>query len=215
MRTLRLILAAAAIATGSVILVTPAGATPATYTIVSKISRVNFTLLHQGFIQLVGTARIAPGSFTFDPDDWSKSSINVSMPTRSIDMGDATWNEQIRGDDDWAKLWATPAIEFRSTAFERTDPMHGVLRGTLAMAGVTKPVTLQVTFNKLGRNEVSKFASVGFTGTTTIQRSAWGVDAYSDLVGDDMTIQVQLEAAIGKDGDAGHDITAPGVPKSM
>ena len=191
----------------------PAQAAPATYTIVSKISRVSFTLLHQGFIELIGTARLAPGSFTFDPDDWSKSSINVNLPTPSIDMGDATWNTQIRSDPDWARLWATPAIEFRSTALEKTDAMHGRLSGTLAMAGVTRPVTLQVTFNKLGVNEVSEFRSVGFSATTTIKRSQWNLDAYSDLVGDDMKIQVQVEAAMGADGDAAHDITALGVKR--
>jgi polyisoprenoid-binding protein YceI len=188
-----------------------AHAAPATYTIVSKISRVSFTLGHQGFIQLIGTARIAPGSFTFDPDDWSKSVIAVSMPTRSIDMGDITWNKQIRADEEWARLWSTPALEFRSTSFERTDPTHGVLRGTLSMAGKTNPVTLQVRFNKLGRNEVSEHRSVGFSATTTILRSQWGVSAYEDLVGDEMGVQVQLEAAIGRDVDAGNDLTAPGV----
>jgi polyisoprenoid-binding protein YceI len=162
-------------------------------------------------MQLVGTARIAPGSFSFDPQDWSKASIDVTMPTRSIDMGDAVWNAQIRGDEEWAKLWATPAIEFRSTSFDRSDATHGVLHGTLAMAGVTRPVDLQVRFNKIGRNEVSEHTSVGFSATTTVRRSQWGLDAYSDLVGDELTVQVQLEAAIGTDPDAGHDLTAPGV----
>jgi polyisoprenoid-binding protein YceI len=208
----RLVFSAIAATLGSLI-AAPAWAAPATYTIVSKISRVSFTLLHQGFIQLVGVARLAPGGFTFDPDDWSRSAIAVAMPTRSIDMGDSTWNAQIRSDPEWAKLWATPTIEFRSTALVRTDAMHGRLEGTLSMAGVTRPVTLQVTVNKLGINEVSEFRSVGFSATTTIQRSRWGLDAYSDLVGDDMAVQVQVEAAIGADGDAAHDITAPGVKR--
>ena len=211
LRTLRPTLALAAALADLAAL--PVHAAPATYTIVSKISRVSFTLMHQGFIELIGTARLAPGGFTFDPDDWSKSSISVSMPTPSIDMGDATWNNSIRSDPEWARLWATPAIEFRSTSLQRTDPMHGRLTGTLAMAGITRPVTLQLTFNKLGVNEVSEFKSVGFSATTTIKRSQWNLDAYSDLVGDDMKIQVQVEAAIGADTDAAHDITAPGVQR--
>ena len=80
-------------------------ATPVTYTVGTKISRVTFTIEHQGFIQLFGTLKLAPGSFTFDEQDWSKSSIAMAMPVKSLDMGDSTWNQQIRGDDNWAKLF--------------------------------------------------------------------------------------------------------------
>ena len=58
---------------------TGANAAPTTYNIVSKISRVNFSLRHQGFIDLFGTVRLTPGRFVFDSDDWSRSSIQVSM----------------------------------------------------------------------------------------------------------------------------------------
>lgn len=186
---------------------------PATYTIVSKLSRVSFSLEHQGFIQLFGTIRLAPGSFTFDNEDWSRSAIAVSMPVKSIDMGDAVWNGQIRGDEEWAKLFRTESIEFRSTRIEHTDGNRGTLHGDLTLAGVTRPVILQLRFNRMGKNEISDFKSVGFSATTTIKRSQFGLDAYSDLVGDDLAVQIQVEAAQGPDSDAKHDTTAPGVPR--
>ena len=188
-----------------------ASSAPVTYTIVSKISRVSFSLEHQGFIQLFGTLRLAPGSFSFDSEDWSKSTIAVSMPVKSLDMGDAVWNGQIRGDEEWAKLFGTTSIDFRSTRLEHTAGNSGLLHGDLTLAGVTRPVTLQLRFNKMGRNEVSEFPSVGFSATTTLKRSQFGLDAYSDLVGDDIAVQIQVEAAQGADGDAKHDTTALGV----
>ena len=188
-----------------------ASCAPATYTIVSKLSRVTFNIEHQGFISLFGTLRIAPGSFSFDPDDWSKSSVAVTLPIRSLDMGDAHWNEQIRDDEEWAKLFKFPAIGFRSTHLERTDASHGTMTGDLTLAGVTRPVTLQLRFNKIGRNEVSEHPSVGFSATTTLKRSQFGLDAYSDLVGDEIAVQIQMEAAVGADTDAQADQTALGV----
>lgn len=184
---------------------------PVTYTIVSKISRVSFNLEHQGFIQLFGTLRLAPGTFTFDSEDWTKSSVAVSLPILSLDMGDATWNNQIRGDDSWQALFKSPAIAFRSTRVERTDSTHGTMHGDLTLAGVTLPVALQMRVNKIGKNEVSEFASVGITATTTLKRSLFGIDAYSDLVGDDIAVQIQVEGAVGPDSNALDDKAALGV----
>lgn len=184
---------------------------PVTYTIVSKISRVAFNIEHQGFIQLFGTLRLAPGSFVFDSDDWSKSSVAVTLPIVSLDMGDAIWNNQIRGDESWEKLFQSMAITFRSTRIERSDSTHGTMYGDLTLAGVTKPVTLQLRVNKIGKNEVSEHPSVGISATTTLKRSQFGLDAYSDLVGDDLAVQIQVEGAEGPDPNAMDDKAAVGV----
>lgn len=192
---------------------TPATAAPVRYTIVSKVSRVNFSLNHQGFINLFGTVRITPGGFLFDDEDWSKSSVMVTLPVSSIDLGDATWNNQVRGDSSWGKLFGSRRIEFRSTKLEQTGGMKGTMQGDLTLAGVTRPVTLDVRFNKMGANQVSKKPSVGFSATTVIKRSDFGLDAYLDLVGDEITIQIQVEGAQGDDGDARNATTALGVKR--
>jgi len=176
-----------------------ASAAPVTYTIYSKISRVNLGIEHQGFMQLSGTLNITPGSFVFDHQDWSKSSVAVTMPTKSLNMGDDLWNEQLRGDASWKNLFNAPYISFRSTKVERTDATHGVLYGDLTLAGVTKPVALQLKVNKVGLNAVTKKDAIGITATSTVKRSHFGLDAYADLVGDDLAVQIQLEAAVGPD----------------
>ena len=124
------------------------------------------------------------------------------MPTKTLDMGDALWNGEIRGDDSWKNLFKAPNISFRSTKLAQSDDTHGILYGDLTLAGVTKPVELQLRINKIGRNDVSENQSIGVTATTTVKRSQFGLDAYEDLVGDDLAVQIQLEAAIGPDTDA-------------
>jgi polyisoprenoid-binding protein YceI len=191
---------------------TAVNAAPTTYNIVSKLSRVNFSLRHQGFIDLFGTLRLTPGRFIFDPQDWSRSSIQVSMPVASIDLGDAQWNNQVRGDSSWARLFmGADEISFRSTRLERGEGMQGRLFGDLTLAGVTRPIVLDLRFNKLGLNEVSEKPSVGFSARTTIKRSDYGLDAYLDLVGDEMAIQIQVEGTEGEDIDARNPINALGV----
>lgn len=184
---------------------TAAQAAPVTYTIVSKLSKVSFSLEHQGFIPVSGTLKIAPGSFVFDHEDWSKSSVMVSLPTRMLDMGDGLWNSQIRDDDSWMALFKQPEIRFRSTRIERKDAMNGVLHGDLTVAGVTRPVALMMKVNKVGMNRISDKQSVGITASSTIKRSEFGLDAYMDLVGDEIAVQIQLEAAVGVDTEAARE----------
>ena len=179
-----------------------AQAKPVDYTILTKISRVAFNLEHQGFIQLFGTLRVTQGTLTFDSDDWSKSHVDVSMPVSSLDMGDGPWNGQIRGDEEWAPLFKTTTITFHSTRIRRIDATHGTLTGDLTLAGVTKPVTLKLRVNKIGKNDVLDTPSVGFTATGTIKRSAFGIKAYEDLVGDAISVQIQIEALEGPDPEA-------------
>jgi polyisoprenoid-binding protein YceI len=192
----------AAVFTALVIASQFASATPVNYTISSKLSRVTFSIEHQGFIQSFGTLKISPGGFIFDNDDWPKSSVAVSMPTKTLDMGDGLWNKQIRGDQNWKNLFNHSSIAFRSTQIERTDETHGTMQGELTLAGITKPFSLQLQVNKIGVNAVSERPAVGFTATGTVKRSQFGLDAYEDLVGDDLKIQVQLEAWVGPDPDA-------------
>jgi len=189
----------AALASMLILCAGAASSAPVTYTIYSKISRVTLSLEHQGFIQLFGTLKITPGNFVFDNQDWSKSSVSVTMPTKTLDMGDALWNQQIRGDDSWNKLFNTTDISFKSTRVERTDASNGVLHGNLTLAGVTKPVALKMHVNKIGRNAVTDKQAIGITASTTIKRSHFGLDAYADLVGDDLAVQIQVEAADGPD----------------
>ncbi len=179
-----------------------ASAAPVTYTITSKLSRVNFSFEHQGFIPVSGSLKIAPGSFVFDNQDWSKSQVAVTLPVKMLDMGDGLWNRQIRGDEEWSKLFSTAAISFRSTKLVRKDATHGTLYGDLTLAGVTKPVMLDMRVNKIGRNQVSEMQAIGISAMTKIKRSQFGLDAYMDLVGDEMAVQIQLEAAVGPDKDA-------------
>ena len=192
----------AALGASLVLACAAAHAKPVDYTIMTKISRVSFNLEHQGFIQLFGTLRVTQGTLVFDSEDWSKSHVDVTMPVATLDMGDGPWNEQIRGDEEWAKLFGTTTIAFHSTRLKRIDATHGTLSGQLTLAGVTRPVTLKLRVNKIGRNDVSEASSIGFSATTTIKRSAFGITAYKELVGDDIAVQIQVEGMQGADPEA-------------
>ncbi|KLD72173.1 polyisoprenoid-binding protein, partial [Xanthomonas hyacinthi DSM 19077] len=62
--------------------------------------------------------------------------------------------------------------------------------GDLTVHGVTKPVTLDVTVNKVGPHPMMKVQTAGFDATATIKRSDFGVGAYVPNVSDEIKIRI-------------------------
>ena len=70
--------------------------------------------------------------------------------------------------------------------------------GDLTIKGITKPVTLNVTINKVGVQPMAKREAAGFNATTTIKRSDFGVGKYAPNVSDDVTLTITTEAIVPK-----------------
>jgi polyisoprenoid-binding protein YceI len=60
--------------------------------------------------------------------------------------------------------------------------------------GVTKPVTLDVVFNKVGPNPIDKKNSAGFSARGKLKRSEFGMKAYLGPIGDEVDLIIEVEA---------------------
>jgi polyisoprenoid-binding protein YceI len=173
-----------------------AAAAPVTYTIDPVHSRVSFYINHLGFSNSSGSFKVAEGStLTFDNDNWAKSSVAVTIPVKSLELGDATWNSHIL-DKDWLDLGQFAEIRFKSTKLEKTDATHGKLYGDVTIHGVTKPVTLDLRVNKVGDHFIRKAPAAGFTATTVLHRSDFGVTAYTGAIGEDIDVRIEIESYV-------------------
>jgi polyisoprenoid-binding protein YceI len=70
------------------------------------------------------------------------------------------------------------------------------ITGDLTIRGVTKPVVLDATFIGAGANPFSKKKTVGFSATTTIKRSDFGVNYGIPVVSD--TVELEVSVAFEK-----------------
>ena len=129
------------------------------------------------------------GGFTYDPANWQATQVTISVNPTSLDTGDANFNKEIAGFFGAAKY---PAITFTSTGL-KADGAHGTLTGDLAFHGVTKPVTLDVTFNGVGPGLMGAGTRMGFSGTGRIKRSEFGVTNVSNWAGDDVDLSFEVE----------------------
>ena len=71
----------------------------------------------------------------------------------------------------------------------------GTMTGDLTLHGVTKPVTLDVTFDGAGRGIGPLGTRLGFSGSTQIKRSDFGISNFvlNQFTGDDVDVIFEVE----------------------
>lgn len=153
---------------------------------------VTAKLLHLGFSSYTLRFDKVDAQFHFDPAAPATSRIVVSIDPASIDTGSKGFDAQLTGKD-WFDAADYPTISFTSDSIDPGDGQRGTVTGTLTIHGVSKPVTLAVTFNGVGGDLIPFVTRVGFSATTTIKRSDFGLTRFPGLVGDDVQLDVEIE----------------------
>lgn len=170
----------------------PAAQTPGIYKMDPRHTSVTWKVMHMGVSGYTARFSKADGELTFDPKDVTKSTVKVSIPTASVETGDPKFNAEIAGDKFLGEA-KTPVITFASTAVQKTGADTGRVTGNLTLNGVTKPVTLDTKFYGGIDHPMMKGRDIGFSATTTIKRSDFGISNYIPLVGDDVQIAIETE----------------------
>ena len=136
-------------------------------------------------------------NYSYDPAAPDAAKLSVSIDINSLNTGDEKTNKEFANDFMGAKQ--TPIAIFVSKSVTHTGN-KAVVIGDLTLNGVTKPVTLDVTFNGYGSiGPMGLFGTkAGFTATTTVKRSQFDLTKYLPAVGDDVTIEVNAEFALKK-----------------
>ncbi|MGB3738622.1 MAG: YceI family protein [Pontixanthobacter sp.] len=156
---------------------------------------------HFGFNDYFGLFGNAEGTLTIDPADPSAASVDVSLPIASLAVvSEGLREHMLRPGKDGAKpdfFGADPGMaRFVSTGVDvGRDGVSAMIRGNLTMNGMTRPVMIDTRFTGAGANPRSEVQTIGFEGTTTISRSAFGIDYAVPMVSDEveLTISVAFE----------------------
>ena len=130
--------------------------------------------------------------YDYDPTSPAASKIEVTIDANSLDVGDDAigrqFARQFLGAD------KHPQITFTSAGVQATEPGHGTLAGDLTLNGVTRPVTLDVTFNGSGPGLFGIGGyRMGFSAVGDIKRSEFGSKAWEGLVGDNVRLLIEVE----------------------
>lgn len=168
------------------------GSGPETYTYDPLHTQVLFSINHMGYTNVHGRFDKFSGEFTLDEQKPEASTASMIIDANSVDLPDNTWMEHTK--EKFLEPTKFPTITFKSTKVMRTGDKTATMTGDLTLHGITKPVTLNVTLNKVGTNPMMQSQKdAGFTVTGTIKRSDFGIAAYIPMVGDEVALDIEVD----------------------
>ncbi len=170
----------------------PSDAPSGVYTNDKGHAYITFHYVHQGYSRPFLRWRDWDSTLNWDSENPENSSVSVSIKTESIDTGVDKFDEHMKSDG-WLDVAQYPVATFESTALMKTSDRTGVMTGDLTLMGVTKPVTLDVVFNKASEGRAPGRYKLGFSATAGLMRSDWGLGKYAPAVSDDVDIIIEVE----------------------
>ena len=171
----------------------PAAAAPARWRLDPVHCQVLFFADHLGFSRQMGRFTGVSGTIEFDPDDWTAGRVEAEIDIASLWLGDAAWEKKMRSDDFFdAERFAV--ARFASERVEPTGESSARVHGTLTLRGVARPVVLDVTRNRIGRNTFNLKQTAGFSARTTLSRKAFGIARLPAAIADEVEVVLEIEA---------------------
>ena len=170
----------------------PALAAPETFKLDPNHTFPRFSYSHFGYSTQLSRFDKTSGTITLDRAA-KTGAVDITIDTKSVSTGSSLFNEHIQAEDflDTARF---PTATFKSTkvVFDGDKPV--AVDGTLTLKGVSKPVTPKVTSLHSMPHPMTKKDAIGANATVTVKRTDFNMGKYAPHVGDEVTIDIAVEA---------------------
>jgi polyisoprenoid-binding protein YceI len=168
------------------------------YTIDPSHSHVGFAVKHFGVSHVRGRFDDVSGSIVYNDKDVSKSSVEITIATASIDTDHEKRDADLKGEQ-FLDVENHPHITFKSTRVEKTGDGEFNVVGNLTIRGVTKEASFP--FSLVGPlKDPMGMTRLGAEASLKIDRQDYGVkfnkvmDNGGLLVGNTVKIDLSVEA---------------------
>ncbi|MGW0337750.1 YceI family protein [Streptomyces sp. NPDC003011] len=142
-------------------------------------SRIGFSVRHAMVTTVRGAFTEYQSRLYFDGRDPSRSQAEIILNTASVDTGVEQRDAHLVGRD-FLDARSYPRMRFTSTGVDVAEADVYRMTGDLTIKEITRPVVLELTY--IGHvTDPFGYERVGFDGTTTINRSEWGLTYNSKL----------------------------------
>jgi len=134
---------------------------------------VVWTVNHMGISPLSGAIAASGGTLEFDPSKPSAAKVMVSFKVADMSTTSPAFTKHLLSAD-FFDVGKHPTATFVSTSVQASGS-KAKIEGDLTIKGITKPITLDAKFFGAGVNPMSKKLQAGFSATTQIKRSEFGL----------------------------------------
>ena len=151
-----------------------------------------FSVSHMGISTVRGAFTKVSGSAQYDPSDPGKTSVEATIDAASVDTRVSMRDDDLRSANyfDVAKY---PTITFKSKSVQAAGEGKLKITGDLTIHGVTKEAVLDVEGPSAPVTDPRGNTHVGASASTKINRKDFGVGGSSSMVGEEITITIDVE----------------------
>ena len=167
-------------------------ALPSQWQLDDSHTRVGFSVNHLGFSTTMGHFNDVKGVVNYEVKAPSKTNMSFTIATDSIDTNWNARDEHLKKAE-FFNVAKYPTMTFKSTSVKFINPQQAKVTGDFTMLGQTKPLTLDVTLNKIANSPLTKEPVIGFRATGNIDRAAYGMTAFADGITTNVPIQIDGE----------------------
>ena len=169
-----------------------AAAQAGTWQIDPNHSAAQFSVRHLGVSTVRGAFMKVAGSAKHDPADPSKDSLEATIDTNSVDTRVQMRDNDLRSPN-FFDVQKYPTITFRSKTTKVAGAGKLQITGDLTIHGVTKEVVLDVDGPSAAIKDPWGNQRIGASAATKINRQDFGVSGAPGVVGDEITITIDVE----------------------
>ena len=174
-----------------------AGAAADTFSIDRVHSDASFQIRHL-VSKVRGRFTDFEGTLQIDRAHPEASAVELKIKTASIDTGNQRRDDHLRSPD-FFDAATHPEITFKSSKVAARGQDRYDVTGTFTMRGVSREITVPVTFLGFGKDRRGT-EKAGFEATTVLNRKDFGIvwnqalDAGGAVLGDDVQVTFNVEA---------------------
>ena len=164
----------------------------ATYKVDANHTQAVWSVDHMGFSILYGMFGSMSGTLTLDPAKPEAAKVSIEIPMSGLTTTSAGFTKHLSGAD-FFDVEKFPTAKFESTSVV-VSGQTAKITGDLTLNGVTKPVVLDAVLNQVGDHPMAGKPWAGFSATTTLIRSDFGLGKFAPYVSDEVQLQISIEA---------------------
>jgi polyisoprenoid-binding protein YceI len=161
-------------------------------------SAAHFSVRHLMISNVRGEFSKLSGTIVLDPADLTRSTVEVSLDTSSVNTREAQRDEHLRSAD-FFDVANHPTMTFRSRSITANGPDNFKLTGDLTIRGVTREVTFDVEGPTPSIKDPWGNLRAGIIATAKINRKDFGMvlhmvmEGGGVVVGDTVSITIEAE----------------------
>ena len=188
--------------TTAVAVPTTASTASSTWNIDPAHSIAEFKVRHMMIAFVRGEFSGLSGVLKLDETDYTRSTVEVSIPTASVRTVDERLDDHLKNAD-FFDVDRFPTLTFISTKVRSTGGRNYAVTGDLTIHGVTRSVALTVNDVSEPSNDPWGNQRIGLSASASINRKDFGIiwntalDSGGVLVGDEVSIALDVQLIKG------------------